>query len=70
MTVEPRVTLLALKAVRDAIAAAYARPILSRSEHLALLRPWREVYPASTVSEPDLGPEADRVKSVLIAYGC
>lgn len=67
VTVEPRVRLLALKAVRDAIAAAYARPILSRSEHLALLRPWREVYPASTVSEPDLGPEADRVKSVLIA---
>jgi len=65
LTVDRSVTRLALKAVRDAIAAAYARPVLSRREHEALLRPWRAVYPAPTVDEPDLGPRADQVKALL-----
>lgn len=55
----------ALKAVRDAIAAAYARPMLTRVEHAALLAPWRAVYPQPTVDEPDLGPHADQVKALL-----
>jgi hypothetical protein len=38
ITVEPQVTSIALKAVRDAIAAVYARPILSRGEYRTLLR--------------------------------
>ncbi len=59
VVVEADVTVRALKAVRDAIAAAYARPVLTRSEHAALLRPWRAVFPQSTVDEPDLGPRAD-----------
>jgi hypothetical protein len=65
VVVECTVTVRALKAVRDAIAAAYARPMLSRSEHAALLRPWRTVFPTPTVDEPDLGPRADAVKALL-----
>ena len=65
LTVDRSVTRLALKAVRDAIAAAYARPVLTKREHAALLRPWRAVYPAPTVVEPDLGPRADQVKALL-----
>lgn len=65
VVVESAVTIRALKAVRDAIAAAYARPSLSRTEHAALLRPWRTVFPQPTVDEPDLGPRADSVKALL-----
>jgi hypothetical protein len=65
LQVGPEVVSTALKAVRDAIAAAYARPVLSRAEHTALLGPWRAVYPQPTVDEPDLGPQADQVKALL-----
>ncbi len=65
VVVEAAVTVRALKAVRDAIAAAYARPVLSKSEHAALLRPWRTVFPQPTVEEPDLGPRGDAVKVLL-----
>lgn len=67
LTVHRDVTRLALKAVRDAIAAAYARPVLSDREHEDLLRPWRTVYPQPTVDEPDLGPRAGQVKALLSA---
>lgn len=75
VTVEPAVTVVALKAVRDAIAGAFARPILSRGAHAALLAPWRSVYPVPRFEEPDLGPQAPRVKSVLatlpvLAFRC
>lgn len=65
LVVDPDVVSTALKAVRDALAAAYARPVLTRSEHSALLGPWRGVYPQSTVTEPDLGPRAEQVKALL-----
>lgn len=65
LTVPPVVVSTALKAVRDAIAAAYARPVLSRAEHAALLAPWRAVYPQPTVDEPDLGPQSEQVKALL-----
>ena len=65
VTVDPAVTTTALKAVRDAIAGAYAKPVLSRGEHAALLRPWRALYPQATVDEPDLGPHGDTVKALL-----
>ena len=65
VTVDPRVTTMALKTVRDAIAAVYARPVLSRAEYAALLRPWLAVYPTPSVGEPDLGPQAARVKALL-----
>ena len=65
VVVESAVTVRALKAVRDAIAASYARPVLAKAEHAALLRPWRTVFPQATVEEPDLGPRADAVKALL-----
>jgi hypothetical protein len=65
VTVASDVTTTALKAVRDAIAASYAKPILSRAEYAALMRAWRVVYPEHTVDEPDLGPNADQVKALL-----
>jgi len=65
LTVTKDVTRLALKAVRDAIAAAYAQPVLTRRDHDALLRPWRLVYPVSTGDEPDLGPHAEQVRTLL-----
>jgi hypothetical protein len=65
VTVASDVTTTALKAVRDAIAAAYAKPILSRAEYAALMRAWRVVYPEQTVDEPDLGPNGDQVKALL-----
>ena len=67
LTVAPPVTTTALKAVRDAIAGAYAKPVLSRSEYAALMQPWRTVYPYATGEEPDLGPQADAVKALLSA---
>ena len=54
VTIASDVTSTALKAVRDAIAASYAKPILSRAEYAALMRAWRVVYPEATVDEPDL----------------
>jgi hypothetical protein len=67
VVVETAVTVRALKAVRDAIAAAYARPVLTKSDHSGLLRPWRTVFPTPTVAEPDLGPRGDQVKALLSA---
>jgi hypothetical protein len=65
ITVEPTVTVRALKTVRDAIAAVYARPVLSRAEYASLLRPWLVVYPSPAVEEPDLGPQGHQVKALL-----
>ena len=65
VTVDPTTTTMALKTVRDAIAAVYARPVLSNREYTALLRPWRAVYPTPSAGEPDLGPRAELVKALL-----
>jgi hypothetical protein len=67
LSVDPEIATVALKAVRDAIAAAYARPILSRSEHSALMAAWRNVYPTDAVDEPDLGQRGAEVKALLKA---
>ncbi len=67
VTVDPTTTITALKAVRDAIAAAYAKPVLSKAEHAALMAPWRAAFPVVRTEEPDLGPEADAVKALLAA---
>ena len=67
VTVDPQVTARALKTVRDAVAAVYARPVLTRAEYIALLRPWHAVYPDPSSGEPDLGPEGARVKALLAA---
>jgi hypothetical protein len=75
VTVDPAVTAHALKAVRDAVAAAYARPILSRAQHRALMAPWRAVCEPTTQTEPDLGPADAEIRSILsglprLAYRC
>ncbi len=58
-------TVTALKAVRDALAAAFARPVLPRLGYNTLIRPWRTVHPSREAVEPDLGPHADRVYTLL-----
>lgn len=65
VTLDPATTSLGLKAVRDAVAGAYARPVLSRAQHAALLAPWRAVFGQTGPVEPDLGPQANQVKSLL-----
>jgi hypothetical protein len=67
LTVDPDITSTALKAVRDAIAAAYARPILTAAEHAALMKAWRSVYPTDHLADPDLGSRATDVTSLLMA---
>lgn len=64
-TVDPAVATTALKAIRDAIAAAYARPVLRRADYAALIGAWHSVFPVQRHEEPDLGPQARRVKAVL-----
>jgi hypothetical protein len=65
VTVDPAVTTTALKAVRDAIAAAYAKPLLTRAEYAALMKPWRQVFPHRAYAEPYLGPNTAQVKALL-----
>ena len=65
VTVASDVTTTALKAVRDAIAAAYAKPVLTRGDYAVLMRAWRAIYPSDTVDEPDLGPRGETVKALL-----
>lgn len=65
VSVDPDVASTALKAVRDAIAAAYAKPVLHRGEYSCLIAAWRSVFPRPTVREPDLGPGRAEVKQLL-----
>jgi hypothetical protein len=65
VSVAPDIASTALKAVRDAIAATYAKPILGRSQYSDLIRAWRSVFPQPTVREPDLGPGRTEVKQLL-----
>jgi hypothetical protein len=67
LELETEVVTVALKAIRDAIAAAYARPVLSRTEHAGLMTPWRAVFPTDNVDEPDLGARSAEVKALLQA---
>ena len=43
---KPQIGNIAKKAIRDAMAAAYARPILGRADYIALIGPWRRTFPA------------------------
>ena len=56
---------IALKAVRDAIAAAYARPVLSTRQYTALMAPWVHVFPERGCGEADLGPRAADVTRLV-----
>lgn len=44
-----------LKALRDAVAGAFARPSLTRREYKVLLRPWRTAFPAPRIDVGDIG---------------
>ena len=61
------VTALALKAVRDAVAAAYARPVLSAEDHARLISPWRSVFGSSSGALPDFGPQHTMIIEMLSA---
>lgn len=65
VTVDPQVATTALKAMRDAIAGAYARPTLRRTEYRALMAPWRTVFAHDAVDEPDLGSRGMEVRELL-----
>jgi hypothetical protein len=66
ITLPAPVSALALKAVRDAIAAAYARPILAVDEYDALMAPWHAVFEAPTqLAGPDFGPQHHEVVQML-----
>jgi hypothetical protein len=56
---------LALKAVRDALAAAYAQPVLTRHQHARLMAPWREIFPAPGDGRLDLGPNTADIRRLL-----
>lgn len=45
-TALPAQVTLASKAIRDALAAAYAKPVLGRAEYIALIGPWRRTFPS------------------------
>ncbi|HVF19717.1 MAG TPA: hypothetical protein VNA14_05690 [Mycobacteriales bacterium] len=66
LTVPAPVAALALKATRDAIAAAYARPALEPAMYDALIAPWRALFSADEVLAPDFGPQH---ASVLDLFG-
>lgn len=42
---KPQIGNIAKRAIRDAMAAAYARPILGRADYMALIGPWRRTFP-------------------------
>jgi hypothetical protein len=67
LNVEAEIATVALKAIRDAVAASYARPVLSRTEHAGLMAAWRAVYPTDAVDEPDLGARSAEIKALLHA---
>lgn len=66
-SVEPAIVVTALRAMRDAVAGAYARPTLARGEHHCLTRAWRSVFPRARLTEPDLGPGSPQVRELLRA---
>jgi hypothetical protein len=65
VTLPAPTTALALKAVRDAVAAAYARPVLTPQEYAELSAPWHSVYPERRMQMPDFGPQHHEVLALL-----
>lgn len=73
ITLPAPTTALALKAVRDAVAAAYARPVLTQQEYADLSAPWHSVYPERRMQMPDFGPQHHEVLALLTSIpglGC
>jgi hypothetical protein len=54
----------ATKAIRDAVAAAFARPLLRRAQYRALMRPWRLVQQRPT-ARPLYGPQTGHITRLL-----
>lgn len=52
---DPDVASIGLKALRDAVAGAFARPNLTRREYKVLLKPWRTAFPAPRLDAGDIG---------------
>jgi hypothetical protein len=69
VTLPTATTEAGLRAVRDAVAAAYARPVLSRRDYKLLIRPWRQVFASTQACQPDLGPSGVQVRALLDALG-
>jgi len=67
LQVDREVVVLALKAVRDALAAGYARPVLSPAGYAGLMAPWAAAFPGPPLREPDLGPQAAAIHLLLAA---
>ena len=65
VTLPAPTTALALKAVRDAVAAVYARPVLTQQEYAELSAPWHSVYPERRMQMPDFGPQHHEVLALL-----
>lgn len=65
VTLPAPTTALALKAVRDAVAAVYARPVLTPQEYAELSAPWHSVFPERRMQMPDFGPQHHEVLALL-----
>jgi hypothetical protein len=67
--VEPKVVSVALKAVRDAVAAAITSPVLSRRDAGALATPWRmAVHPVPIGSAAPSG-RVDQLMAAVLSLG-
>ena len=71
LTVPGPVAARGVKAIRDALAAAYAKPVLPPHGYLALARPWIVVMgqDENPADGPDLGPAAATIRRVMAAAG-
>lgn len=56
-----------VKAVRDALAGTVARPVLRRSEHRALVAPWRAVFGSTPPPPVDRGPHGATIAALIAA---
>jgi hypothetical protein len=66
----PQLVSTALKAIRDALAAAYARPVLTRAEYGSLMAPWRRALDSGAVRAPaGIVTRAAAVEELLAAIG-
>ena len=62
---DPTVTAVALHAVRDAVTAVHAQPILARWEYDALLTAWRSVIPETHPERAGPRPGGPDIKRLL-----
>lgn len=68
LVVEAGVVSVALKAMRDAVAGTFARPMLSRGDYAALTAPWSSAIDGAGRRTPNLGPAPLQVQALLDAF--